>query len=92
MVQMGEVSSYTGLLFEIAGKDAGEFTTEELWTRGKKEAIKTILGFPYTILMPCGESLKLLDSVEILDLPIEDVPCPCGNTGHYLIRFIDLRQ
>ena len=40
-------------------------------------------------IQPCGStvSYKTYD-----DIPETDVPCPCGNPKHWLIRYLDLRK
>lgn len=39
---------------------------------------------PFTIKMPCGEAIAC-EALE--DIPLVDVPCPCGNPNHWLIRW-----
>jgi len=41
--------------------------------------------------MPCGNAQLFEFPSDIRDLPIADIPCPCGNPNHYIIRFIDGR-
>lgn len=38
----------------------------------------------FEISMPCGYS-KVFKEHE--DIPSEDLPCPCGGSGRYLIRY-----
>ncbi len=38
----------------------------------------------FEITMPCGYSKKF---TEYGDIPLEDLPCPCGRKGRYLIRY-----
>ena len=38
----------------------------------------------FEISMPCGFSKKFRENA---DIPTEDLPCPCGNEGRYLIRY-----
>jgi hypothetical protein len=36
--------------------------------------------------MPCGETYKLK---AIEDLPQEDLPCPCGDKGHWFVKYME---
>ena len=38
----------------------------------------------FTITMPCGSERRFTNHC---DIPFEDLPCPCGQGGHYLIRY-----
>ena len=38
----------------------------------------------FTITMPCGQEQSFADPS---DIPSEDLACPCGADGHYLIRY-----
>lgn len=40
--------------------------------------------FPYTVLMPCGQSVVWQTQD---DIPDHSVPCPCGRDGHWIIKF-----
>ncbi len=37
----------------------------------------------YTGVMPCGERYIF----PLAGLPLEDIPCPCGNTTHWLLKY-----
>jgi len=79
--------SFTGLLFQIQGAKP----TKKLWEDTKQSTITYIEehgGFPATFEMPCDNELHFESSKEIMDLPIKDIPCPCGVKTHWLIRFI----
>ncbi len=39
-----------------------------------------------TIKMPCGSTIVYPD---IDDVPMENIPCPCGDTTHWLVRYED---
>ena len=39
---------------------------------------------PIEITMPCGNVLKL---TAIAELPAVDVPCPCGDPTHWLMKY-----
>ncbi len=41
-----------------------------------------IAGFDIT--MPCGYSRSFTNNC---DIPFEDLPCKCGQEGHYLIKY-----
>ncbi len=41
---------------------------------------------PFTINMPCGHSITYPD---IDDIPMVDVPCPCGNPTHFFVKYKD---
>jgi len=42
-----------------------------------------------SISMPCGQHLKYRTPD---DIPGHDVPCPCGDPTHWMIRYRDLRE
>ena len=91
----GSVASYTGLLFQLAGKVTAEYILDELWLQTKEAAVKKIEemgGWPYVVVMPCGQYFRFEAAEDVLDLLPSDVPCPCGDPGHYIIRFLDLRD
>ena len=89
-----KVDNYTGLLFQLQGD------VDEGWKAAKEEAIRYIKEqagkgkYDYVLIcdMPCGNSLKLRSYKEIRQLPIKDVPCPCGDPTHWLIRYKRFRQ
>jgi len=90
MIKVGEVANYTGILFQLGGKRTDEFSDDELWEKCKEEAAnKTI--FPYTIEMPCGATQRIKEGWQMVRLPIEDIPCPCGDPTHWLVQFRDFR-
>ena len=35
--------------------------------------------------MPCGQSVKY---ESLSDIPKEDTPCPCGNSKHWLVKYL----
>ena len=82
----------TGVLFQLLGPRTDEYTDEELWGMVKQTAIEK-MEFPHAVVMPCcGKGFPFEDSAIILGLPIEDIPCPCGNPNHYLVKFEDNRE
>ena len=43
------------------------------------------LGLPFTVEMPCGETITC-ETLE--DIPtLADVPCPCGAPNHWLVKW-----
>lgn len=49
--------------------------------------------FPYVgkeYAMPCGYVHKIPDTETICGWPIQDVPCPCGDKTHWLVKFSEL--
>lgn len=83
-------TKYTGFLFQLEGKQEGEvaYTAEELWTWAKEKAALES-SWPVIVRMPCGNSQRFDDFV---CLPNEDIPCPCGNPNHYIVKFEDNRE
>ncbi len=80
------VEMVTALMFQIQGVEP----TNDLWDSTKREAIKYIEehgGFPSTFKMPCNNELIFNTPEEIMSLPIKDIPCPCGDKTHWLVRF-----
>ncbi|MCK5019555.1 MAG: hypothetical protein KAS32_21020 [Candidatus Peribacteraceae bacterium] len=84
-------ATYTGLLFQLAGKRTNEFTIDELWGKAKEAGLEK-MEFPYIIEMPCGEAGRINTPYSILNLEVKDIPCPCGNPNHYIVRFSDDRE
>jgi hypothetical protein len=41
------------------------------------------LTYPVRLVMPCGAELNY-DSAA--DVPLVDMPCPCGDASHWLIK------
>jgi len=80
-----------GLLLTIDGTKP----TEELWNgvKGKVvEEIKSRIGDkPYDFFLkvstPCDSSILFETPEDIMNLPIKDIPCPCGDKGHYLVKY-----
>ena len=84
-------ATYTGLYFQLAGKRTNEYSDDELWVQTKESALEKMT-FPFAVNMPCGESKVFENAETISNLPIEDIPCPCGNPNHFIVRFVDLRE
>lgn len=71
--------------------------TPELWKEAKRrfviERLKQIGGgyniivIFWTIQMPCGEIINFARPRDIMGLPIMDIPCPCGDKSHWLVKF-----
>ncbi len=93
-----KITNCTGLLFQIQGSEP----TDELWRQCKIEAFKRICRqllpynpFPtsygdgfFVITMPCGCTKTFRNPTEIMDLPIKDIPCSCGDKTHWFVRFV----
>lgn len=41
----------------------------------------------FSIRMPCGKQ-RAFDSRA--DIPLEDLPCPCGREDHYFVKYSEL--
>lgn len=50
-------------------------------TRGKEADLQTVE--PVGVNMPCGELWELSSD----NLPIDDVPCRCGNANHWFFKW-----
>jgi len=84
-----------GMLFQIYGADS----TPELWHQCKQAAIDDKKKQPpkdsyiytpnefYGFMMPCSSYMSFPSPKSIMDLPIEDIPCGCGDKTHWYIRF-----
>lgn len=83
-------ATYIGLMFQLQGKRTDEYSDDELWAMAKEAGIEKMV-FPYIIEMPCGATQHIKEAWQVERLPIEDMPCPCGNPNHWLIRFVDYR-
>ena len=40
--------------------------------------------YPFTINMPCGQTITFARRE---DVPLVDLPCPCGNPNHWLVKW-----
>lgn len=87
----GTEDTFTGLLFQLAGKRTDEYSDAELWKLVKETSLEKI-EFPYVLTMPCGHKEVFHREENITGLPIKDIPCPCGNPNHYIVRLIDKRE
>lgn len=47
------------------------------------ETVGLLDGRPRIIVMPCGE---MIEYTSWADVPRHDVPCPCGNPRHWLVK------
>jgi len=81
-VKSDKPTEVIGLLFQIQGASP----TPALWERCKEEAADKLV-FPYIIEMPCGAVQRIKEGWQVVRLPIEDIPCPCGDETHWLVRF-----
>lgn len=84
-------TTFIGLCFKLTGKRTDEYTIDELWGMAKEASLGKMV-FPYTIEMPCGAIQRIKEGHQVVTLQIEDIPCPCGNPNHYMVRFIDNRE
>ena len=91
MTEEMDKGTYIGLLLQLSGKITCEYLDDELWEMCKEAALAK-MSFPYTTELPCGSLHTFLNPTEILNLPIEDMPCPCGNPNHKVIAFKDSRK
>jgi len=88
IVKAGADVSCTGLLFQLMGKRTREYSDEELWMKCREEAISGMV-FPHRVEMPCGQ-VYIIAHPEVI--PEEDVPCPCGDPEHWIVRYVDNRE
>lgn len=66
----------------------------DMWLRCKqsvvdlvnKSAAGRVVDTALSIDMPCGNKLILKTVEDILALEPKDVPCPCGDPTHWLIK------
>ena len=90
-----EPSNY-GILFTVPkGKDRVEFRKEAMLgfivklneAGGDGEGKPIDPEAPYAVItMDCGEE-KTYRRIE--DIPTEDVPCPCGNPNHWIVKWVE---
>lgn len=80
-----------GILLRLSGEGITKYSDDELWQETKEKALKTIV-FPYEIKMPCGKCYVISLPEIIMDSPIENIMCPCGNPNHYIVKFEDGRE
>lgn len=94
VVGIGSLESpmIVGIQFSCPTDSRKEFLQE--WARKLQQETlfaQAIANLPNYVLLgvslkPCGgrTSYRTVD-----DIPLEDVPCPCGDPDHWLIRFSD---
>jgi len=41
------------------------------------------------IRLPCG---NMLDIKQRRDIPLQDMPCPCGNPEHWLVKWPEAKR
>ena len=71
---------HIGLLFQKKGPISWIEAMPELRARLLDEG-----RLPITIEMPCSQTVRYKT---FEDIPLEDVPCPCGNPGHWLVKWV----
>lgn len=84
-----------GVHFDCAGSDRGEVVqawANEILDKSLEDGLDvnspdyTLLG---VYLKPCGGSATYRT---IDDIPLVDVPCPCGDPNHWLIKYTEVKQ
>ena len=86
-----ESCTYTGLYFQLLGKRNDDYSIKELWKMALEASLEK-MEFPYIVDMPCGKTMWFSNQSSILNLPIDNIPCPCGNPNHYIVKFVDGRE
>jgi len=77
-----------GLLFQKKGPISWEEAIPGLKAGFLEEAKNKTSGFPIVgVVMPCGE---VINYKTFEDIPLHDVPCPCGNPNHWLVKWVSL--
>jgi len=87
----GSQATFTGLFFEILNNSGKDIKIDDYWKQTKQamvEGIEERGGFPLVEVMPCGNYIRFESPRELLSLPIEDKPCPCGNPKHWLVQYV----
>lgn len=82
-------SQKEGLVLELTGEKEDVNPDRELWPQLLEARAKSMTG-NLKITLPCGASRTFTPN-DINRLPVEDIPCPCGDPDHFFIRFSDLR-
>ena len=80
---------FVGLLLEASSD------SPEMWHQAKSTVAKMVAGaigerkvsIALGIALPCGNKLELKTLDDIMALEVKDVPCPCGNPNHFLIKW-----
>ena len=83
IVAEGEITSFIGILIRAP---AGVLSKDFIVTKESAQAYKEENpDKPLLILeMPCGSRAEY---PTYDDIPEVDVPCPCGNPNHWLIKY-----
>ncbi len=83
-------ATYTGISFEyhVARGVVGAIdeADEAAWKTAVREENRGIFSncFPVQYTLPCGNVARY----ETLDdVPMEDVPCPCGDPTHWFVQY-----
>ena len=84
----GDGGKFIGLYLGIVAPPR-QRVTKRYWNMCKEKIICFVIersGLPLEIQMPCGQKLVFKSVEEITKLPIKDVPCPCGDPNHWLVK------
>jgi hypothetical protein len=49
-----------------------------------KKDIERGYGFPQILYMSCGHKMKFISAEK---LPNQNIPCPCGNPSHWIVKY-----
>lgn len=83
-----KVSTIVGLFLQ-APEDKREFweaAKQAVVDMVKKNIGDRVVDIALSVDMPCSNQLVLKTFEDILELGIRDVPCPCGDPTHWLIK------
>jgi len=54
-----------------------------------KENVVKCYGFPQTLYMSCGYRMTFHSEEK---LPNQNIPCPCGNPNHWIVKYELIRE
>ena len=73
-----EKTEIIGVYLSVSCEE-GAKATEEQW-----ELVRNNLPYPFNVKLPCGAKIECMN---VSELPNHDVPCPCGNSLHWLVKY-----
>ena len=94
-----KVAKAVGLQLSIVRKIATNISIEKLQRSLRRSIIAHIYSVGgqideqgnllVTLTMPCGNSITYPD---VEDIPMEDIPCSCGDLTHWFVKYDDLQE
>jgi len=89
-----KITQAIGILWRVEKLVPTQFTTDQIHKTMRRKALEHAFmsgsqldelgNMPFTLTLPCGNSITYPD---IDDIPMADIPCPCGNPTHWFVKY-----